>query len=465
MRPVSVVQQIGIKTDQLMKLEPDSEKFILLYDEIEDLQRQTDIDPRYFFYGGSIRGGKSIICLTILIVLALMFKKSKWVVVRESYNRLLATSVKSMEWIIGNNPDVYWKRSQNEYFCQFYNGSRIYFMGEGYASDPQGHKFLGFEANGFCLEQCEELQKQTFTYCQTRCGSWHGTEGPPPPALMLGNFNPNEGWSKEEIYIPWTQGELPQGYYFQEAIASDNPYNSKEQWENWKRLDPATYNRMVGGDWTIEVKNAFLYAFDDKKHTKPGLALMEGYDIGISFDFNVDPMTCCIYQTDGENFFYVVHAFNIPNSDTYELCQRIRPLIYNREHMVIVTGDATGHNRMSGLPGHINHYQIIQTELGLHTKQIRVPRGSNPRITDSRVICNSIVANFPDFKVDSSLKTFIQDLKYTVCGVDKNGSLTIQKTGMNPYLSKDNALIGHNLDNLRYAIHTSLHSWLKVPKS
>lgn len=466
MEPVSRYQQLGIMNIELLKLdsEKDPEKYDILVTEIDEITLRIEFDNRYFFCAGSIRAGKTIICHTVLVILCLMFPRSKWVIVRESFTRLITTSVKSMESILGNS--WHWKRSQQEYFTQAPNGSRIYFMAEGHASDPGGHKFLGLEVNGFCLEQMEELHEVTYDNCLMRCGSWHGTEGPPPPPLMVGNFNPNEGWSKKNIVVPWKSGKLAEDarLYFIPTYAKDNPYNTKEQQQNWKKLDPATYERMIEGNWDIEVKNAFLYCFDEKLHTAEGLELNHDQEIGISFDFNVDPMTCIIFQTDRENFFYVIKAFSISNSDTYELCRELKPYIEGREHMVIVTGDASGKNRMSGLPGHINHYQIIASELGLRDNQFKIP-GANPRITDSRVFCNSIVANFPDFKVDSSLEGFIEDLKFTVCGVDKEGKLTILKTGLNPYLSKDNSLIGHSLDNLRYSIHATLYKWLKVPKS
>lgn len=464
MVPVARYQQLGELKDELLKIdaEKDGERYELLVSQIDELTVQIEVDNRYFFCAGSIRAGKTVICHTILIILCQAFPGSKWVIVRASFTRLLTTSVKSMEWIVGNG--LYWKRTQAEYFCQFPNGSRIYFMAEGHASDPKGNKFLGLEVNGFCLEQMEELHETTFTNCMMRCGSYHGTKGPPPPPIMLGNFNPNDGWSREKLHTPWEEGTLEQGYYYLPTYADQNPYNTDEQKKNWKKLDPDTYARMIENNWHVKVKDCFLYAFDDKEHVTEGLEINNNYEIGISFDFNVDPMTCCIFQTDRETFFYVIKSFNIRNSDTYELCKEIKPMIEGREHLAFITGDASGKNRIAGLAGHINHYEIIRSELGLKISQFNVP-SSNPRISDSRVFCNSIVANFPDFKVNKSEKTFIQDLKYTVTGVDKEGKLTIQKTGMNPYLSKDNALMGHNLDNLRYALHATLFKWIKVPKS
>lgn len=464
MRVVARFQKLGKYKNEIAQLPVKSKEYKERKRQIEELEEQITNDCLYFFYGGAIRGGKTFISLAILVILCKMFPRSKWGVIRKSMPRLKETTIPSLEKIIGNNPDVYWKRQASDYFCQFKNGSRIYFIAEDYKQDKQFNKFKGMEMNGFLLEQMEELMEDGFNIILSRAGSHYGVVGPMPPPIVLGTFNPTFAWVKAKIYDKWKKGELKSPYYFLPALPDDNPWVTAAQWRVWETLDEKTKASMIRGEWDVEVEDAFIYSFTDERNTSPTLSLKENYPLYISFDFNVDPMTCVIAQTDHETFFQVTHAFKIPNSDTYDLCSRLKPIIQGREHMVYVTGDASGKNRISGTRGHVNHYQIIQGELGLKDSQFKLLT-SNPGLSDSRVFCNSVIQNFPSFLVHSDLGELIKDIKFTLTDTAPDGSLQIMKAGINKYLSIDNKEMGHLLDCLRYVMHITLSKWVKIPKS
>lgn len=474
MKVVSIYQKYGKVQKQLEKLvhEPKSKEYKALQKQLKELEQKVSDCVFYHFYGGAIRGGKTYIGLAILVILCKMFPRSKWHVIRASFPRLKETSIPSLEKILGNTPDIYWKRSQSEYFCQFPNGSRIYFVAESYDTDKQLNKFKGLETNGFLLEQMEEMQQEGFFMVLSRAGSHYGVTGPMPPPIVLGNFNPTFTWVKRMIYDQWKRGvmtwdnkkkDIPL-FTFCKALPSDNPHVTDSQWRVWDSLDEDTKARMIRGEWDIEVKKAFLYAFKRERNIGVGLKIDYNKPIWISFDFNVDPMTACIGQTDSTTYLHITNAFRIENSDTYDLCRQIKPLIKGREHMVFVTGDASGKNRIAGAQGHINHYQIIASELGLKSDQFRIP-GANPLITDSRVFMNSLVEKFPEFLIDSSLEDLINDIMFTTVSINRKGEVEINKTGINEYTGADNRTMGHQLDNVRYLAHQTLGQWLTIPKS
>jgi hypothetical protein len=451
-------------------------KFKRIFEEIEET------DPNYYnarrdyllksrecvrhkkemFYGGGIRGGKSVGGMAILVILCKMFPKSKWLIVRKDMSTM-QLAVASMTWVLGT-AEVYWKRSAKETFVQFSNGSRIIFYSENYKQDKDLTKFLGLEINGVLFEQLEEITKKGYNIIKSRVGSWYKVEGAMPPPLILGNFNPTFGWVKKEIYNKWRDGKLEWYRSFTMALAKDNPHVTSEQWQMWDTLDEETKAMMIHGQWDIEVKSAFLYAFKRGRNTRTNLQIDPRHHIWLSFDFNVDPMTCSVCQTDGRTFFRVIKSFKIPNSDTYDICRYIKPLIKGREHLVKVTGDASGRNRISGARAHMNHYQIIAAELGLKEDQFKL-MGSNPGISENRVLMNSLCENFPEFVVDESLTDCIEDLEFTTTSIDREGRLQINKTGVNEYLGIDNRLMGHTLDNIRYCATINLHKWVNIPKS
>jgi hypothetical protein len=285
-----------------------------------------------------------------------------------------------------------------------------------------------------------------------------------PPPICLSNFNPSFGWVNDKIDKPGMEEKLEAPNYFLQALSTDNPFNTKEQWRNWENLDDAFYRRMILGERTIEIKDAFMYAMSDERNIASGLQLDDKEYIWLSFDFNVDPMTCVVMQTDSVSYIRFLKEFRIENSDTYEMCEQVAEYIKGNEHLVLVTGDASGQNRMAGVRGHINQYQIIKEQLGLRNSQFRLMK-SNPGISDSRTFCNAIISKFPCVQFDESMEHTIRDLKYVVTTIDKEGNMGIMKTGVNPYLTIDNSKLGHLLDCVRYALHASLHHWLKLPKS
>lgn len=419
----------------------------------------------YFFYGGAIRGGKTYISLALFVIFSKMFPKSKWVVVRATFPRLKETAIPSLEKILGNTQGIYWKRQSSEYFCQFENGSRIYFVAENYDQDKNLSKFLGLEVNGFLLEQMEELSEKGFNTILSRAGSHYGVVGAMPPPIVMGTFNPSYSWVNKKIHDPGLKGQLEPPYYFIQGLPQDNKFVTEEQWRVWSTLDEDTYNRMILGKLNTEVKKAYLWSFNEGKHTRKGLSINYAMPIWISFDFNVDPMTAIIFQTDHRTFFRIIHAFKVANSDTYDLCENyIKPLIKGREHMVYVTGDASGKNRISGSKGHLNHYQIIKSELRLKDDQFEL-LAVNPGISENRVFMNSVLQHFPEFVLDESLEELIKDMKFTLTEMDRNGNLAIKKTGMNEYLSVDNKELGHLMDCVRYGATVTLHDFVTVPKS
>ena len=456
-------QQIGKHENRLSKISPDHEDYTSTVEKLNELKKEAEDCLLYFFYGGAIRGGKTTIALALLVILCKMFPKSKWAVIRKSMPRLKETTIPALEKMVGRT-GVYWKRSQAEYFCQFDNGSRIYFIAENYEQDKQLAKFLGMEMNGFLLEQMEELREEGYNMILSRAGSHYGVVGAMPPPLVLGTFNPTFAWVKRVIYDPWEKSKLEAPYSFTEALPDDNPWVTDAQWRVWETLDDDTYNRMIKGKWNIDVKKAFLWAFNKDRNTKPGLKLNFNEPIWISFDFNVDPMTCVIGQTDHQTYLRVTHAFKVPNSDTYDLCEKIKPIIEGWEHMVYVTGDASGKNRISGSKGHLNHYQIIRDELGLIDDQFKLLI-VNPLISENRVFMNSLLQKFPEFLIDESLEELIKDVQFTVTDIDKDGEVSIKKTGTNEYLSVDNKTLGHLMDCLRYFATITLHKWVNIPRS
>lgn len=376
-----------------------------------------DTSYRYFFYGGSIRGGKTFACLVSLIVLCKLFPGSKWYVIRKSFASLKETTIPTLAKMLFRSKNIRWNRDPSNYYVEFSNGSRILFAGENLAQDPELFWMLGLEANGFFLEQIEELSEIMYEYTIQRAGSWIIDNMPVP--LILSTFNPTENWVKKRIYDVWHAGKLEAPYYFLKASAKDNSYVTEEQWKGWQNMDDELYTRFVEGDWSFKPPvNQFAYAFDTATHCDEGIEYIPGQITVASFDFNVEPITCLMAQ-HGMAWINVFKEYRLMNSDIFELCERIKSDY--PEVFLLVTGDASGRSRQAISKGLRNYYKVIQLELMLRPKQIVVPL-ANPSVKNTRVLTNALFAKHPHLRVNpKECPYFVEDLRNVT--VDENGDI------------------------------------------
>ena len=203
---------------------------------------------RYLLYGGAIRGGKSYVAMATIIILARIFKGSRWAIVRKDLGRIRRNVVPTFEKIKPTNFVGPLNKSEWSYTCS--NGSEILLVAESLKDDPDLDRFKGLEVNGFLLEEANELSEKTWNKCIERAGSWIIADGQQPPPLILLTTNPADNWVKRVFYDPWKDGVLKPPYFYLPANIFDNPYIPQEYLESIKNLPPKEYRRFVEGDWS-----------------------------------------------------------------------------------------------------------------------------------------------------------------------------------------------------------------------
>jgi hypothetical protein len=222
----------------------------------------------------------------------------------------------------------------------------------------------------------------------------------------------------------------------------------KEYIDNLKKYDSVTFDREVLGMILDSVpENLFAYAYDSefsfvdfKEYDYKFNALQP---VNISFDFNVDPITCLIGQSY-PNSIRIFKTFADANSNTQKLCDKVKAWLPNEPLTIQITGDANGFKRDTR--SSLNDYQIIMREFDLSKYQILAPR-KNPSVRDSRVLTNSILENFDIAFDKAGCSEIDSDLRHVT--VNDNGDIDKKKHG------------AHSLDNLRYYLHTWHSDFLK----
>ena len=226
-----------------------------------------------------------------------------------------------------------------------------------------------------------------------------------------------------------------------------NPTIAKEDIDIIKRtMDELSFRCEILAEDIDLTRNSFAYAFDENKHIGTA-SYNSNYVVTLSFDFNVDPITCTASQ-NYNSFKYFIKEFRIENSDIYEICQHIKAKFPNAIFMV--TGDATGRNRSALTKGNMNYYSVIKYELKLGDGQFK--QGTvNPSVADTRVLLNSMLQNYNIIIDTIECPYLIKDLKYVE--VDGNGD--IKKDRSNDNRKAD------LLDCMRYDLATFHKDFIK----
>jgi len=223
--------------------------------------------------------------------------------------------------------------------------------------------------------------------------------------------------------------------YFKELCKLDN-----DKWKSWtfttygnpnidpaeidearEQLDEQTFRcEYLAEDVSLAV-NKFIYNFDRSRHIVKGLQPIPNLPIILSFDFNVEPITCLVGQCDGLDKVLILDEYRLMNSDIEELCLRI--LASYSDRMLLVTGDASGQAR-TALKRDLNYYKVIKQVLHLGMGQFKLP-GGNPPIKSTRVLCNSLLAKHTNYHFSDRVPYLINDIEE--CEVDDEGGIDKSK--------------------------------------
>ena len=301
------------------------------------------------------------------------------------------------------------------------------------------------------IEEANEITQEDFQELNRRI---RGIEG-----LQISlTFNPvlETSWIKTFF---WDNPEIAKRTDHIFSTIDDNQFALESDYERLnliKSYDINEYNIYRLGQWGKPgAKRPFAYAFKDR-HIGHGLTHNAKLTVYLSFDFNVDPITCIAVQfgyNKNKLWIHVIKEFRLPNSDIYALCKEIRTYFYETIYFKI-TGDATGKARTAMTKGHTNYYLIIKSELRLTNANFDVPTG-NPSVKNTRVLMNTLFMR-EDVLIDDSCKYLIDDLWY--CEVNEHGELDKKKAEADK--------MGHLLDTWRYYCYRYHQRYLKnVPKS
>lgn len=214
------------------------------------------------------------------------------------------------------------------------------------------------------------------------------------------------------------------------------------------QLDDINFRQEYLAEYVDANDRPYLYSFDEKRHVIESYTPNPHLPIIASLDFNKDPMTCLIGQQVDLWTVYAFAEIDMPDGSTPEIAEQIKSDYSQWLYNIDVTGDATGRARSALTRGNLNHYRILKDTLSLSDDQIKVPT-VNAALSDSRVLCNSVLKN-ANFYITRACKKTIKDMQMAM--VDHEGELI-----------KNQTFPCHKIDSARYLIGECYKDFIKDP--
>lgn len=377
---------------------------------------KSNYDRDIALYQGGYGSGKTFVGSAIGIFLCLQYPGILGLVGAQTYTLVRDTTQRQyFEHLdnMGFKAGVHYKWNASEEKITFTNGSEVMFR---HLQDPNKIKSLNL---GFIeIEEMSDTLESTFKMLVSRLRQKVKPEWKAKgfKYRLFGHTNPEQ--SKGWIYKYFVEQKQP---YFRliQAPTTQNKFLSKEYVESMRDLYDEQYYRInvLGefGDYTsgLVVKN---FTSDNVKQ----LNYCPDLPLHLTWDFNVDPMSCILAHKTEDKVFYF-DEFVLENSTTQQTIDAIIKRYPNHKSDIIINGDASGDNRST--QSEMSNYVIIQNALKRHYPVTKIKfdlRPYNPPINQRVQAFNSMICNhngerkiFIDKRCERLLYN-IYNLKYKV---------------------------------------------------
>lgn len=343
-------------------------------------------------------------------------------------------------YVVNKNPSKIFgfrsKFTEHEGVWSFQNGAQIFTF--SLEMQVRGVEF------GWCWG--DEVQDATIESINVVLGRMSGSDKPRTLyTLTPPRTNPD---IDEMIYgdnsVPVTFGTT----YDNSRNLPDGYIESLEQ-----RYDKYTFAREVMCQRVILDGLNWMYAFDTARHIVAEANYMSDEIVYVSLDFNVSPFCATLWHKGvmgGQKWMLCFDEIKLTPEETKgqtyikAMAQAIRlktPSTPRQRYMI--TGDASGRNEnILGRVG-MNVFTELINEFNINLSQL-VVSSRNMTHQDSRILCNSIFANYPIVGIAARCRDTRRDLEF----VKANPDGSIKKDSRSNVLQQADFF-----DTVRYMFH------------
>ena len=213
-------------------------------------------------FGGGNGGGKSYLGASWIIIMALKYPGTRYVIARSRLGILKQTTVKTFIDIVRSwklEPYVDYHLFNN--YITFKNGSEVILLDLFlFPADPDFVKLGSLEITAALIDEAAEIDERAYTILTTRF-RYKLKEYKLIPKLLIVS-NPTRGWLYNNFYRANKNNELPEHRKFIRSLPTDNPYLTKEYLEALKRLPELDRKRLYEGQWEFSKEEMDIFNID-----------------------------------------------------------------------------------------------------------------------------------------------------------------------------------------------------------
>ena len=230
----------------------------------ECLNYLFDNKTKEVLFGGAAGGGKSWVGVSYLILMALQYPKTRYLMGRSKLDALKKTTLNTFfevctAWNLKSIEDYTFNGSSN--VITFYNGSEIIlkdlFL---YPSDRNFDSLGSLEITSAFIDEANQITEKAKNVVASRLRYKLDDNGLIPKMLMT--CNPAKNWVYSEYYRPAKDNTIKPYRKFIQSLVGDNTYISKHYEKQLFELDELSKQRLLYGNWEYDVSNDNLIEYD-----------------------------------------------------------------------------------------------------------------------------------------------------------------------------------------------------------
>jgi len=224
-------------------------------------------DVEEILYGGSLGCLKSTTACQWLIAYSLKYPGTRWFIARKTLKRIKQTILKTFyecaaRWNVQNRFIL----NKTDNVIQVDTGirdkagntiySEILLMHVDEEKDPELISWRGTEFTGGVCDEANEISENAKSEIKSRI-RYKLKEFNLTPKLLL-TCNPNQGYLKEQFYVPFKNNTLPPYRKFIQALPGDNPHLPESYIQLLEKLPQAKREVLLLGNWDFVSDNLLM---------------------------------------------------------------------------------------------------------------------------------------------------------------------------------------------------------------
>lgn len=205
-------------------------------------------------FGGGAGGGKSILGCYWQIKNRLKYPNTRGLIGRSKLKTLKETTLNSFFFVCqqqGLQAGNHYRINNQSHEIKFYNGSSIFLKDLFYyPSDPNFDELGSLEITDAFIDECNQITEKAWNIVMSRVRYGLDENGLIPK--VFGTCNPSKGFVYNKFYKPSRDNNLSDELFFIQSLATDNPFISKHYINNLYKLDKASRERLLFGNWEYD---------------------------------------------------------------------------------------------------------------------------------------------------------------------------------------------------------------------